>query len=181
MNKRGFFFTLDVVIGITILVAGMLWVYSFSLQEPVSQPVLQQAGEIMDILVNTRVKDISFAPDSPVAFLLADKRMYDQDKTLLSQLGEFFFLRQMSKDTTVKSAMEQNMEQFLDALFKHAIPLRYGWTVKVRDLRDNTVWEYLGKKRETSGISVVLRQLSFGTYQQQVPYGPYVVEVEVTA
>ncbi len=181
MNKRGFFFTLDIVIGVTLLVAGILWVYSFSLQEPLTQPALQHAEEIMAILINTRIKDISFAADSPVAFLLTDGRIYDHDKTLLSQLGEFFFLRSMSKEKTTKSVMERNMEQLLDALFQHAVPPRYGWAIRITNPQDNLSWEYAKKKRETTKTRVVIRQLSFGTYQQQTPYGPYVVEAEVWA
>jgi len=179
MNKRGFFFTLDVVIGITLLLAGILWVYSFSLQEPVSQPTVQYAEEIMAILANTRIKEISFASDSPIAFLLANGRIYDYDKTLLSQIGEFFFLRSISKDMTAKSVMGKNIEELLDALFRHAIPPGYGWAIRVTDPGSGSSWEYLRGKTEASKIHVVIRQLSFGTYQQQTTYGPYIVEAEV--
>lgn len=179
MNKRGFFFTLDVVIGVTLLVAGILWVYSFSLQEPISQPTMQHAEGIMTILTNTRIKEISFASDSPIAFLLADGRIYDHDKTLLSQIGEFFFLRSISKDQTTKSIMEKNTEQLLDALFSHAISHGYGWAIRVIDPISGSSWEYTKNKKDTSKTRVVIRQLSFGTHQQQITYGPYVVEAEV--
>ncbi len=174
--KKGQFFTLDAVIGLTILFVGVDIAYSAFIQEQVSQPTIHYAEDVMAILAKTRFRDMNTSLTTPEIRYLIEGGSIDRDKTVLAQIGEFYYRRSLSDDITRKESLKKNSEYIITATTRGAIPRVYGWEVKIND--ESIYLPQQGPLKANAKISIVTQQLSFGLLGQ-VPYGPYLVEVSV--
>lgn len=173
--SKGVFFTLDAVIGITILFVGTFMAYLAFVQEPVSQPAIDYAEDIIAILAKTRFKDMR-PPSTQIDSLITSGRIYDTDKTVLDQIGEFYYLS-LKGNTQEQGNMKNNIALVLKATIGNTVPKIYGWEVNIGG--KSLYAANQGPLKPNAKISIVTQQISFGTYKQRTPYGPYIVEVEV--
>lgn len=190
MNKRGMFFTLDAVIGITILFVGVFIAYFAFVQEPVIQPSLGYAEDIMAILSKTRFNNINLTYTTPEVRVLIENGVIDVDKTVLAQIGEFYYLKEKAKavnDLITQQSMRQYTNYTIFAVTRGALPKVYGWEVRIKDGNNPSERIYppiddprlQGPPKSNAKIKIVTHNLAFGTYHQREAYGPYLVEVEV--
>ena len=185
MNNRGMFFTLDAVIGITILFVGVFIAYFAFVQEPVIQPSLGYAEDIMSILSKTRFNNINLTYTTSEVRVMIENGVIDVDKTVLAQIGEFYYLKEKAKasnDLVTQLSMHQYTNNIIIAVTRGALPKVYGWEVRIKDSNNPSQVIYnanQGPPKANSKINIVTHNLAFGTYHQREAYGPYLVEVEV--
>ncbi|MBI4441287.1 hypothetical protein HY639_03905 [Candidatus Woesearchaeota archaeon] len=179
MNRKGIFFTLDAVIGITILFVGSFVAYFAFIQEPVLQPSVAYAEDIMGILATTRFSAMNLSLTDPYLQGLVRAGLIDVDKTVLAQLGEFYYVQQNTQDSVMKASIGQYMANTLTAIVGRTIPPVYGWAVRIDGKTVYTAQQ--GPMKDNAEVSVVTQHMTFGTYKRWAPYGPYLVEVEVWA
>lgn len=174
--SKGVFFTLDAVIGITILFVGTFMAYLAFVQEPVSQPTIAYAEDIIGILAKTRFKDIDERNIPTEVKLLINDGIIDKDKTALAQIGEFYYIS-LKGDQQKQADMYNNIALVIKATIGNTVPKVYGWDVKIGGKSLYTANQ--GPPKQNAKIRIITQQISFGTYKQRTPYGPYIVEVEV--
>ncbi|MCX8147237.1 MAG: hypothetical protein N3D84_02105 [Candidatus Woesearchaeota archaeon] len=89
-KKRGYFFTLDVLIALIIIVIGFLAIWSsIAARSLITQPYFL-AQDLLDFLQSTKNKDVSSLPY--VTKLIADGNITNYENTVLEQIGLFYYL-----------------------------------------------------------------------------------------
>ena len=122
-KKRGYFFTLDAVLGLTVLVIGVFLITSYyiNVQQPVQVGLL--ADDLMGFLSNTKIKDLNNAYAGIGGQLWTQGTITDADNSLLQQIGEFY-----------KTSNLDIAEKFVQNVSKDVVPPQYLYEVWVEGM-----------------------------------------------
>lgn len=172
-NKRGYFFILDAFLALGILVVGVFILLSSYTRTPEKEQTTNIAEDVLDFFANTKIEDLNNPTFGASGTLVQSGAIKDIQKTLLQQLGEFYYKYLDTGDDNYLDLAEQLVEEVTEDL----IPFQY----KYEFLIDGTI--IYSKDPSSKGNTKVLfpaKKLSFGTIDKTVDlFGPYNVEVLV--
>jgi len=89
MHKRGFFFTLDAIMALTILAVGMFLVFSAMLVVPTRSQTEIIAADTMAFLQTTTIENLNDPIAGIGGSLWQQGKITKEKNTLLQQMGEF--------------------------------------------------------------------------------------------
>lgn len=171
-KKRGYFFTLDAVLGLTVLVIGVFLITSYyiNVQQPVQVGLL--ADDLMGFLSNTKINDLNNAYAGIGGQLWSQGAITDADNSLLQQIGEFY------KTNNLNAA-----EKFVQNASKDAIPPQYLYEVWVDGMLiypKSPSQEHMDSKSGTR-LLLTSKKITFGILNKTTSdiWGPYKAEVLV--
>lgn len=172
IKKRGYFFMLDAVIGLFILIIGVFLITSsyINVHQPIQVELL--SDDLLDFLSNTKIKDLNNPYAGIGGELWNQGFITDADNSLLQQIGEFYATNKL--DTA---------EKFIQNASKGIVPEQFKYEVWI----DGSILypktpapEHIKSKNSTS-LLLTSKKLTFGIINKTTGgiWGPYKAEVFV--
>lgn len=168
MDKKGYFFTLDSFLAISVIVVGLLVIFSYRTYVPDSDQTSLYAEQIGGILGSNSLYEFN---NVYLDKLKNDGNITRADNSLLEQLGEFFYRNEtLSCGYCLKLANET-----VANISKGLIDSKYGFRVVLENV---SVFES-NDDENRSELVVSNKRLVFGVYNDTDSWGPYSAEVRV--
>ena len=171
-KKRGYFFVLDAMLGLFVLIIGVFIVTSSYVSVPQPTQVKLLSDDLMGFLSKTQIKSLNNQYAGIGGKLWNQQEITDEDNTLLQQIGEFYYLNK--PDTA---------EKFIQNISKDLLPAQFRYEVWI----DNTMLypktptpEHLASKSSTE-LLLTSKTITFGIINKttDILWGPYKAEVFV--
>lgn len=90
LKKRGYFFVLDAMLGLFILIIGIFLVASFYLRASPPVQVKLLSDDLLNFLSNTKIRDLNNQYAGIGGQLWNQGSITEADNSLLQQIGEFY-------------------------------------------------------------------------------------------
>ncbi|MBI3032963.1 hypothetical protein HYY69_05805 [Candidatus Woesearchaeota archaeon] len=187
-KKKGYFFTMDSIIALFILVIGMSVIFAFKVSEPPTQQSEIYSLDLMNFLAKTKIKEIN---DQYVFDLINKDIIRNTENTVLEQLAEFNYRYQ--KDPASCPGAEDCLmtaKKLSEKLTAKLVPQQYGFKISIYEPlppgvvgKGTTTLIYENKqgiKLENARVILPVRRLVHGLYEDAAGasiYGPYLGEV----
>ncbi|MDP3764882.1 MAG: hypothetical protein Q8R04_00060 [Nanoarchaeota archaeon] len=172
IKKRGYFFVLDAMLGLFVLVIGVILINSSYVNVPQSTQVGLLSDDLLNFLSNKKIKDLNNPYGGIGGELWNNGIITDADNSLLQQIGEFYAANKLDI-----------AEKFIQNVSTGIIPIQFKYEVWM----DNVILypkipslEHISSKNST-GILITSKKLTFGIINQATGniWGPYKAEVFV--
>lgn len=172
LKKRGYFFVLDAVLALFVLVIGVFLVASSYVDVPQPAQVGILSGDLLDFLSGTKIKELNNPYAGIGGQLWSQGVITEADNSLLQQIGELY--------ATNNSDIA---EKLIGNVTKGIMPEQFRYEVWM----DNTILypkipsaEHL-KSRNNTEILLTAKKLTFGVINRTTSdiWGPYKAEVFV--
>ena len=172
IKKRGYFFTLDAVLGLTILIVGVFLVTSSYVNVPQTAQVELLSDDLLNFFSNVKIKDLNNVYAGVGGELWNEGIITDADNSLLQQIGEFY----------AKNKLDI-AEKFIQNVSKDAVPEQYIYEVWVGGLilYPGAPTPQHIKSKNSTGLLLTSKGLTFGIINRTTGdlWGPYKAEVFV--
>lgn len=171
-KKRGYFFILDAMLALTILVIGVFLVTSSYVRVPQPAQVSLLSDDLLNFLSHTKIKDLNNPYAGIGGALWSQGDITDADNSLLQQTGEFY------------AANKPDIaEKFIQNVSAGIIPPQFSYEVWIDDslLYPKTPLAEHIKSRNSTGLLLTSKKLTFGILNKTTSniWGPYKAEVFV--
>lgn len=172
LKKRGYFFMLDALLALMVIVIGIFLVTSSYVNVPQPAQVSLLSDDLLNFLSKTKIKSINNQYAGIGGYLWSHGEITDADNSLLQQIGEFY--AENKTDTA---------ERFMQNVSAGAIPLQFKYEVWI----DGTLIypktpsaEHIESKKSTK-LLLTSKKLTFGILNRSTSsiWGPYKAEVFV--
>ena len=172
ISKRGYFFILDAVLGLFILVIGVILVTSSYVNVPQPAQVGLLSDDLLNFLSNKKIKDLNNPYAGIGGELWKSGNISDADNSLLQQVGGFYATNKLDI-----------AEKFLQNVSIGVVPSQFRYEVWM----DNVILyprtqsaEHLKSKNDTE-LLLTSKKITFGIINKITSniFGPYKVEVYV--
>ena len=172
MNKRGYFFLLDSIIALGVLIIGGFLVFASYTKAPSKEEPKFLSETTMDFFADTKISDINNAYAGFNGQLWQQGDITNDDNTLLQQIGEFYAKNQLG-----------TAEKFIGNLTENIIPVQYLFEFRMNNqllYPINPSQDHLNSKQSTA-ILIPSRKIVHGYLNQETGdlFGPYAAEVLV--
>lgn len=171
MDKKGYFFTLDSMLSLGILILGSFLIFSSYTLVPSKIQTNILAKDIIDFFGNTKIEELNNQYAGIGGTLWQQGLIIDKDNSLLQQLGEFYF----SNNLIIA-------EKFIVNITNNLVPPQFSFEFWIDD---NLIFpsvlteEHIFSKNSTD-LLLTSRKITFGLINDSaVLIGPYDVEVLV--
>ena len=141
--KKGFFFTIDSIIGASIIVIGLLLVNSFYIVEPSYTGLDYSSHDLINALSELRINEVN---NPYVDELISSGEITNTDNTILEQIGEFWALNKTDK---AGNLTKEFTDDFVDENLGFGFYIR-GEEIYFRDKSQNGI--SITSKKMISGI-----------------------------
>lgn len=160
-NKKGYFFTLDVFIAVTILLVGLLIIFSFTPSKPAQTQAVYSAKDIMNSLATFGVGEVDVGY---LRLLIENGTVSNTDNTLLEQLGEFYVIGRMD--------LAKNLASYI---IPPLLPPQYSAQLLIND----TVIFESRPFTNVSPVIMVSKKIISGIINRTIMWGPLTAEFRV--
>ena len=174
MNKKSYFFTLDAMLSLGILILGSFLIFTSYTKVPSKAQTGILAEDVMDLFATTKIKDLN----NPYGGVGGDlwKRGYitNSDNSLLQQIGEFYY----EYEKTNNEAFKNTAENFIVSVIKEIVPLQYNFEFWIEDTRlypSSPTQQHINSKEKTK-ILLPSKAITYGILDNEL-FGPYEIEV----
>jgi hypothetical protein len=164
--KKGYFFTLDAFISMSILVACIILVFSLQSSKPYPLQSIHISEDIMDVMATTKLYEIN----SPYLSTLYEAgNITELDNTILEQIAWFYI-----------SGRPALARRFTENLTSQLIPQRYGSELRIY----NSTTTYLTtinpgtNSQESSRLIITSKRILLGI-DNVTAWGPMTAEVRL--
>lgn len=170
IKKRGYFFVLDAVLALFVLVVGIFLVTSSYVDAPQPTQVELISEDLLNFLSNTKIKELNNPYAGIGGELWVNGSIKDADNSLLQQIGEFYAANRLN-----------TAEKFIQNVSKDAVPPQYMYEVWVNGVvlyPKNPSSEHIRSKNSTE-ILLTSKKITFGIINKTTGslWGPYKAEV----
>lgn len=169
MKRKGYFFMLDAMLGLGILVIAVGLLMQAYVHTPSRYQSVNFAEDVLDFFSNVRIENYNNQYFGINGNLTKEGIIKDTKKSLLQQLGEFHYYN------------NTNMTQYLITnITEGKIPFQFKYEFSIDDVRvyPGTIDDDFIKSKNTSNLLFPAKRISFGNINQSFEhFGPYEVEV----
>ena len=166
MKKKGYFFMLDALLALSVLIMGVTTLLNSFTFAPEKRQTINLAEDAIDFFANTKLEDFNNPLFGPSGTLVKSGVITDTQKTLLQQLGEFYYNGDLGNAGLLAEAVMENL-----------IPYQYSYEILING---TTIYSKGLSSKGDSEILFPARELSFGTIGNTLDlFGPYKLEVLV--
>ncbi|MCF7860626.1 hypothetical protein K9M79_00140 [Candidatus Woesearchaeota archaeon] len=164
-KKRGYIFTLDAMIAITVLVVGFFLISGAIISSPQLVTTYDFSYSILSSFTTIKIKELYY---SNIDQMIRDEKMTHTNNNVLQQMGEFY-----EADLEGNTEANANAWEFIDTLINATVPDEYGAMILVEGRNMyNSSEDY-----NTSNILISSKRIVFGQEDNGEVWGPYVAEV----
>ena len=172
MKKRGFFFILDAMLGLFVLIIGVFLITSSYVNLPASTQVELLSDDLLNFLSNRKIKDINNPYGGIGGQLWKQGLIRDEENYLLQQIGEFYAANNIGV-----------AEKFIQNISKDVLPPQYGYEVWIDNIiiYPKTPSEEHLKSKNSTRLLLTSKKITFGILNKSTSdlWGPYKTEVFV--
>ncbi len=194
MNRKAFFFTIDTIMALGVLVVGFLLILSTHTYQPIESQTIFFSKDLLQVFSTTKVDQADNA-------LIFQMRCTDcdcgtncglitnLDNTLLEQLGEFIYRSENGCSEPCLNAAKEIATSVSQSL----INPQFSYEFVIKDTtgnpcnyctKENADYAYymLNKTKITkdkTNLLIVSKRLIYGIADNEHMFGPYVAEVRV--
>ena len=172
LKKRGYFFVLDAVLGLFVLIIGVFLITSSYVNVPKPTQVGLLADDLLNFLSNTKIKELNNPYAGIGGELWKQGIITDGDNSLLQQIGEFYATNKLDI-----------AEKFIQNVSKGVMPEQFRYEVWLDNtlLYPQTITPEHEKSRNSTEILLTSKKITFGIINKTTSnlYGPYKAEVFV--
>jgi hypothetical protein len=179
-SKKGYFFIIDAMMALFVLVLGTIIILSSFMYEPSEKQASFIAFDLMDFLSSNKIQDINNQYVGPGGKFYLDENITNLDNSLIQQVCEFYYRNVTLNSTTSLSLIAPFVSNVTSGVF----PSTYGF---ILNIDNHPVYNYTGPFAESmanSSIIIPSKKIVYGNYVNSTHillYGPYEVEVIVWA
>jgi hypothetical protein len=171
MNKKGYFFILDALLALGILVMGVFLLMSTYTRTPEKQQTTNIAEDILDFFAKTKIENFNNPYFGPSGTLVQSGVIEDIQKTLLQQLGEFYY-RYLDTGNSYYLDLAKNL---IANVTQDLIPFQYKYEFLIEE---TIIYSKDSLSKKNTEVLFPAKRLSFGTVGKTLDlFGPYKVEV----
>ena len=170
LKKRGYFFVLDAVLALTVLVIGVFLITSSYVNVPQPAQVSLLSDDLLNFFSNRKIMDLNNPYAGIGGTLWNQGTITDADNSLLQQIGEFY----------AKNKLDI-AEKFIQNVSAGVMPTQFRYEVWMNNAilypRTPSV-EHLKSKNSTE-LLLTSKKLTFGIINKTTSniWGPYKAEV----
>jgi len=161
MVKQGYFFTLDALIAVGVLIAGMIWILSINTYVPSQTQTTFTAEDSINTIANIRLYELN---SRYVDMLVDNGTVTRKDNTLLEQVGEFYYRNDLPSASS-----------FVENVSSGQIPQQYGFELLIDG---NSIYAS-STTSNTTALLISKKVIISGIANRTLMYGPYEAEVRV--
>jgi hypothetical protein len=172
MKKRGYFFALDSILGLGVLVIGVFLIFStYAFEQPKVQ-TSYYSEDLISYLANTKIKDINSKYSGIGGTLWKNGNITNEENTLLQQIGEFYEFKNW-----------ELLSNFTNDTTKNLISLQYEFEIWLNESlvypRDPSLEH--NQSKNSSDLLLSSRRIVYGILDKRTGdlWGPYETEVLV--
>ena len=172
LNRKGYFFLIDSIFALGVLVIGAFLIFSSYAKTPPKEDATTLAESTMDFFSNTKINEVNNAYAGVGGVLWQQGIITNEENTLLQQLGEFYAKNNLG-----------TAEKFIANITENSIPPQYLFEFRM----DNTLLypqapsqSHLRSKDATK-VLIPSKKVAYGFLSQETGdlFGPYESEVLV--
>jgi len=198
-KKKGYFFLLDGLIALTILVSGVIIIGSIFVSKPIFKPPYNVGEDLLLLMSSANISSLDLTRNAEIAQLFEDDKITDNESSILQQVGKFFY--QFCEGIRA-DAVEDAHDVINDTIDK-IIPKPYyaelnitkdgGCAIGVEShSRIYTNFEpdpnplilfggdgLIETSKRESRLLIINQKTVMGNYNQDTIFGPYVVQLAI--
>jgi len=171
LKKRGYFFILDAVLALLVLVIGVFLITSSYVKVPQQAQVGLLSDDLLNFLSNTKIKDFNNPYAGIGGELWNNGLITEPDNSLLQQTGEFYATNRLDI-----------AEKFISNVSSGIVPVQFRYEVWMNNvvLYPTQTPEH-AKSRNSTEILLTSKKITFGVLNKTTSdlWGPYKAEVFV--
>lgn len=171
-KKRGYFFIMDAMIALFIVIIGVYLISSSYTNAPQTVQVGLLSDDLLNFLSNTKIRNLNNQYAGIGGELWNNGLIKDEDNSLLQQIGEFYSMKN-----------PEIAENFILNVSQGVIPPQFNYEVWINGeaVFPKTQTAVHLKSKEMSPIMLASRKITFGVLNATTGemWGPYKAEVYV--
>ena len=172
LKKRGYFFMLDAMLALIVLVIGVFLVTSSYVNVPQPAQISLLSDDLLNFLSNTKIKELNNPYAGIGGTLWSQGNITDPDNSLLQQIGEFY-----------ASDKPDIAEKFIQNVSAGIVPQQFRYEVWIDGMLlypKMPSAEHMQSKNSTR-LLLTSKKLTFGILDKATSgiWGPYKAEVFV--
>ena len=169
-KKRGFFFIVDAVLAVSVLVVGIVLISTSYVKSPQQDQVALLSDDLINFLSSKKIKDLNNPYAGIGGELWNDGNITNGDNTLLQQIGEFYSTSQLNLS-----------EKFIQNVSVGVIPTQFRYEVWMNSfiLYPKTPSSEHMASRDNTKLLLTSKKITFGIKDRSTDdiWGPYKAEV----
>ena len=170
IKKKGYFFLLDAMLGLSVIVIGTFLILSLFIKVPEQTQVGLIADDLMNYLSNTKIKDLNNPYAGIGGELWRQGLITDPENSLLQQTGEFY----------AKSNLD-TAEKFIQNVSKEVLPSQFMYEIWIDNKKiypKISSLEHI-KSKDTTDLLLTSKKITFDIINTTTNdlWGPYKAEV----
>lgn len=169
-KRRGYFFILDAVLGLFILVIGVFLITSSYINVPQHAQVGLLSDDLLNFFSNKKIRELDSQYAGVGGELWSQGAITDADNSLLQQIGEFYAANNLAI-----------AEKFIQNVSKGVISQQYKYEVWINGI---TLYPLIQspehiKSKNSTQLLLTSKKLTFGIINKTTSnmWGPYKAEV----
>lgn len=170
LKKRGYFFVIDAVLALAIIVIGIFLITASYTQVPQQAPVSFLSVDLMNFLADTKIKDLNNPYGGIGGELWNQGLITDEGNSLLQQTAIFY-----------KTNKLDIAGKFIGNITAGIVPSQYRYEVWVDNivLFPQILTDEHKKSKNNTGLLITSKQITFGVLNETTGdiFGPYKAEV----
>ena len=151
------------MIAMLVLGVGLVLLISAYEYDPPTRQPYRISEDVLNVLKFNRIADINNNYAGPNSNLTRNGSITDISKTLIEQIGEFYYLNQMAL-----------IDKFLLNITQGLIPAEYNYAIIIEN---TTVYNHTSLHPKSSRFLIPTRTVIHGMHDNTILWGPYLVEV----
>ncbi len=181
--KKGYFFVLDAMLGLIILVVGVFLISTSYINTPQPTQVGLLSDDIMNFLSNVKIKNLNNPYAGIGGELWKSGEITEQDNSLLQQIGEFYEKYRVSSDNDVRNKYLNLTEKFIVNVSQGSVPSQFRYEIWINSfmLYPKAPSSEHIFSRDTTKLLLTSKKIAFGIISRDTGdiWGPYKAEVFV--
>jgi len=168
MNKKGYFFIVDALIGVAIMIAALTYFYNIQSYEQPKDQMYLLADNLISFMSQIRIAGIN---NQYVNNLRINKNITNEDNTILEQINEFEYLAKNGC-----SICENHSKNMIANITNGIIESQYNFKLS---LNNKTIYEQSKFDESRSLTSIKLGRVIYTIINGTSLYGPSYAEISV--
>jgi hypothetical protein len=182
MKKRGFFFTMDALLAIGIIVMAFLFILSSYTSKPIETQTIFFSEDLLSVLANVKITDVSH---DDVFRMWCDEcnnathEINRPDNTVMEQLAEFCYVGKADRAAFLAERMVDNLVNPQHSVEIFVIGKNFSGDHHTDIVYKKNSTLPLQMLQNASRALITSKRLLYGIIDSETLYGPYTVEVRV--
>lgn len=178
-HKKGYFFIMDAIIALFVLVLGLLIALSFFTHESMDDQVTFFSLNIMEFLSEHKLKSLNNDFAGTNGYLHTNGNITNLENSILEQIGEFYYRNQTKGCSFCLNLSSELIKNVTNEL----VTQRYNYYVIIEDMiilnmtRNVSIFNKDTIMPNESMILIPTKKIIHGIYNDTELWGPYSVEV----